>query len=96
MEAYKTDHGDYPAAAALKNAIQAVEPTYVRVAPPHDAWGRPYLYERSGDGFRLVSAGADGKSDRKSWHETARNLAFDADAVVSDANPFWFRSWEFR
>ena len=96
LEAYKTDHKSYPAAATLQEAVAAIAPMYIRVAPVNDAWGRPYLYERTGEGFRLVSAGADGEFNRASWTTAAKDLAPEADAVISDAARFWFRSWEFR
>ena len=96
LEAYKTDHNSYPAGTTLEEAVAAVEPKYIRKAATNDAWGRPYLYERVGDGFRLVSAGADGEFNRGSWTTGARDLAPEADAVISDAARFWFRSWAFR
>lgn len=92
LEAYKSDHHEYPAASSVTDAVVALKP-YIRSAPVRDAWGNPFVYERTASGFRIVSAGADGKFDKASWSEEGGELAYEADAVISDQARFWFRAW---
>ena len=96
LEAYKLDHNRYPAASTIEEVAAAVEPRYIRKAPRTDAWGHPYVYEGTADGFRLVSAGADGKVARQTWSEPGKDLSLEADAAVSADAKFWFRSWTFE
>ena len=96
LEAYNMDHKSYPAASSLKEAAAAVEGKYISAVPMHDAWGNPYVYERTSTGFRIVSAGADGRFERNSWTAAGQLESLDADAVVTDQGKFWLRSWKFR
>ena len=96
IAAYKQDHGSYPAATTLEEVRAAVEPVYIAKAPMVDAWGRPYRYELTKSGFRLVSAGADGKFDASSWDAPGQQSSLDADAVVTEQGQFWTRSWQMR
>src|SRR6185295_20266572 len=81
LAAYKLDRGSYPAVRTLEELRAAVEPVYIRKAPMVDAWGRPYRYELTKSGFRVVSAGADGKFDPPTWDVEGRQASLDADAV---------------
>lgn len=96
LDAYRMDHHAYPSGSTLQEAASAVEGKYIQRVAMHDAWGRPYLYERTESGFLLVSAGADGKFDRATWTSAAQLDSLDGDAVISDQAKFWLRSWRFR
>jgi Type II secretion system (T2SS), protein G len=96
IAAYKQDHGSYPAARTLEEVRAAVEPAYIAKAPMVDAWGRPYRYELTRSGFRLVSAGADGKFDPSTWDWQGQLSSLDADAVVTEQGQFWTRSWQMK
>src|SRR3954466_10455814 len=70
LAAYSSDHGSFPAAKTPEEARAAIEPMYIAHAPMHDAWGHPYHYELFGkNGYRLVSAGADGKFQPEGWSQ---------------------------
>ena len=59
LEAYRQDHGSYPpVTSGLQALVGDDERSLERV--PSDPWGRAYVYERIGDGFRVISYGADG------------------------------------
>lgn len=96
IEAYAKDHGSYPEAATLEQLRDAVQPIYISHAPMVDAWGNPYRYERHATGFRVVSAGADGRFEAATWTTGAKKLPYDADAVVTNEGRWLFRSWEFQ
>ena len=97
VDAYAKDHGGaYPEATTLEQLRDAVQPIYIRHAPMVDAWGNPYRYERTEKGYRLSSAGSDGKFDAASWATAAKQLPFDADAVVTNEGRWLVRSWELQ
>lgn len=96
LDAYNMDNKSYPAAGSLKEAAAAVEGKYINAVPMHDAWGNAYVYEQTESGFRVVSSGADGRFDRKSWATAGQLDSLDADAVVTNEEKFWLRSWKFR
>lgn len=96
LDAYKIDNKSYPVANSLQEAAAAIQGVYIAKVPVHDAWGRPYVFERTETGFMLVSGGADGKFDRTTWAIPGQQDSLDADAVVSDEAKFWLRSWKFR
>ena len=96
LEAYAKDHGSYPAAANIDELRNELEKKYMAVAPVVDAWGRPYRYERSGDGFRLVSAGADGRFDAGSWGTKGRAASLNDDAVMTDEGRWLVRFWSLE
>jgi Type II secretion system (T2SS), protein G len=93
LQAYAQDHKTYPAAKDLGELRKALEGKYMAVAPLHDAWGHPYHFERTGDGFRLVSGGADGKLDAQSWTDKGRAASLADDAVMTNEGPWLARSW---
>jgi hypothetical protein len=98
IQAYATDHNVYPDVKTIEDLRDAVQPLYISHAPMVDAWGHAYRYERLSDKsrFRLISAGADGKFDEATWSTPAKQLNFDADAVVTNEGRWMFRSWEFK
>ncbi|HVG24705.1 MAG TPA: type II secretion system protein GspG [Thermoanaerobaculia bacterium] len=96
LEAYAQDHKVYPAAANIQELRNAVEKKYMMVAPVNDAWGRPYRYERVGNGFRLVSSGADGRFDAQSWSAKGRATSLDEDAVMTDDGSWLTRFWSLE
>lgn len=60
-EAYRTDHGMYPAAKDLGELVSFIQPVYIRTAPTTDLWGTPYRYRASDQrtSFEVRSAGVD-------------------------------------
>ena len=96
LAAYHQDNGKYPAGATLDAAIRAVEPMYVKHAPRTDAWGNAFRYIPDGDlaGFTLVSAGADGVFDEKTWSEDKTSEDFANDAVVRNTD--FIRNWAYK
>ena len=96
LAAYHQDNGKYPAGATLDQAISSVEPIYVRHAPRKDAWGTGFRYISDKDlsGFTLVSAGADGAFDEKTWTEDKTSEDFSDDAVVRNTD--FIRNWVYR
>lgn len=53
VEQYKARHGRLPA------RLRSLVPRYLQDVPS-DPWGRPIVYTREGDGYLVVSYGADG------------------------------------
>jgi len=68
LEARATDTNDYPESCDLETLRKLVEPTYIRRMPKRDAWGHEFLYIGSPgrEGYRIVSAGADGTFESSS------------------------------
>ncbi len=94
LEAWAHDHGNaYPAAANIDELRKEIEGRYMIVAPAKDAWGRAYRYQRNGDGFRLVSAGADGTFDESAWSAPGRAKSLSDDAVMNERG---FRAWSLE
>ncbi|HEX6083302.1 MAG TPA: type II secretion system protein GspG [Thermoanaerobaculia bacterium] len=96
LEAYAKDHRAYPAAANIDELRKALEGKYMAVAPVHDAWGRAYRWERTGDGFRLVSSGADGSFDEASWSQKGIAKSLDDDAVMTSESGWLTRFWSLQ
>jgi hypothetical protein len=96
IEAYAIDHKAYPAAGTLEALIPLIQPSYMRRAHATDAWGRAYVYSPGADGqsYRLVSAGADGKTDPGSWGTAGPLENFNDDAVLDSGS--LTRPWPFR
>lgn len=70
LDIYRLDNFQYPSTdqgleALVEKPSGFPEPKnynpegYVKKLPT-DPWGSPYVYERTGDGYRLMSLGADG------------------------------------
>jgi len=96
LEAYAKDHGGYPAATNIDELRKALEGKYMAVAPLHDAWGRAYRYAGSGDGFRLVSGGADGRFEEATWSAKGRTASLDDDAVMTNESGWLTRFWSLQ
>jgi type II secretion system (T2SS) protein G len=96
LDAYKTDHNQYPAIKTADDARAAVEPTYIKHLPMTDAWGHPYHVESNATSFRVVSAGADGIFRPDTWTVAGQLPSFDDDAVVTNEGRWWSRRWEFK
>lgn len=61
LEAYRLDHGDFPAAGDWEALRLALTPDYARTLAGADRWGNPFRYAAQGGGYRLVSCGEDGR-----------------------------------
>ena len=70
LELYRLDLGTYPgteeglaALSAPPSGLKAWNGPYLGKPVGDDPWGHPYAYQqsRNGDGFSLVSLGADGR-----------------------------------
>lgn len=96
LKAYAKDHHAYPAAANIEELRKALEGKYMAVAPVHDAWGRAYRYERHGDGFRLVSSGADGSFDEATWSRKGIATSLNDDAVMTSESGWLTRFWSLQ
>jgi hypothetical protein len=97
LSAFQQDNGKFPDVRTLQEARDAIQPKYIAYAPMHDAWGNPYRYELDGKGgFRLVSAGADGKFQPEGWSEKGRTKDLNADAVATAEGRWLQRSWQVR
>jgi hypothetical protein len=97
VEAYAIDHHHtYPTAAAMADLVALIQPIYIRTAPASDAWGHAFVYVPTPDGhsYKLVSAGADGKTDPTSWGTGGPLSSFDEDAVLDSGS--MTRPWPFR
>lgn len=69
IDLFRLDVGRLPTAeeglavlveAPADDAVAWLGPYLARGAIPQDPWGRDYLYQRDGEGFRVVSLGSDG------------------------------------
>lgn len=96
LDAYKLDHKLYPTAKTPEEARAAVEPIYIFHAPMTDAWGHTYQIESNRNGFRIISAGADGSFQPQTWSVGGRMSSFTADAVATNEGEWLFRFWEMR
>ncbi len=95
IEGYVRVHNAYPAAKTMDELRQVVQPDYIKVLPMRDEWGNPFLYELDDKvGYRVVSAGADGKFDRATWSTGGTTNSYADDAVANGDRPGWFRCWE--
>ena len=93
--AYKTDHHVFPTVKTLEDARSAVEPMYILHAPMTDAWGHAYRIESDANGFRVVSAGADGVFESDVSNGGALT-SFNDDAVATESGNWLFRRWVMK
>ena len=96
LGAYRQDHGSFPVASTIEEARKAVEPIYISQAPTRDAWGNAYRFEGSVEGFRIVSAGADGTFQSESWETAGRESSLAADAVATHEGRWLLRCWNLE
>jgi hypothetical protein len=95
LAAYYSDYGSFPDVKTMEEVRAAVEPKYIMHTPVHDAWGHNFHYERIGkDGYRLVSAGADGKFQPEGWSQTGRTSDLNVDAVAMQDGQWLQLSWK--
>ena len=94
LEAYATDHKQYPEASGVEAIAPLVQGIYIIAFPAHDAWGTPYRIESTAKGYRIISAGSDGTFDEASWSTAAKNLPASADAVYENGK--FLRAWSFK
>jgi type II secretory pathway pseudopilin PulG len=94
LEAYATDHNQYPEASGVEAIAPLVQGVYIMSFPANDAWGNPYRIESTAKGYRIISAGADGTFDEASWSTAAKDLPASADAVY--VNGKFVRAWSFK
>jgi hypothetical protein len=95
LEAWATDHNNQYPEVSGPEAVQAlVQPMYIMSFPAHDAWGHPYRIESTAKGYRIISAGADGKFDESTWSTPGKNLPTSDDAVY--VNGKFVRSWSLK
>lgn len=97
---YHEDNGKFPPAKNVAELRKYAVPKYLKFAAGKDAWGTPFHYSVSGDGshFILVSAGADGAFEGRSWRTEGADMKdYAADALVNDSTGMkMFRSWAFE
>jgi hypothetical protein len=95
LEAYKTDHGRYPAARDNAHLIELLRP-YRALESLDDAWGTELNVVISADGAtnEIVSAGSDRTFDRKSWASGGTLTDTGADAVLRNGE--FVRLWQER
>jgi hypothetical protein len=94
--AYKQDHGKYPEVKSAEEAKAAFEPIYVAHLPMTDAWGNAYAVQSDANSFTVVSAGSDGKFDKKSWSTGGTLQSFDEDAVATNEGRWLLRHWNMK
>lgn len=95
LAAYHSDNGTFPDVKTMEEVRAAIEPKYIMHTAVHDAWGHPFHYELHGkDGYRLVSAGADGKFQPEGWSLTGRNPDLNVDAVATEEGRWLQLSWK--
>lgn len=96
IEDYAKDNKTYPAVKSIEELIPLIQPIYIRKAPTPDAWGHAYTYVPSADAqsYRLISSGADGKTDPASWEKAGPLTSFDEDAVFDSGS--MTRPWPFN
>jgi len=65
IESYAIDHDAYPCPrpglVPLAELTALLEPVYIRDLPLQDGWGHPFLFSCGGEGYGIVSLGADGQ-----------------------------------
>ncbi|HYM62368.1 MAG TPA: type II secretion system protein GspG [Thermoanaerobaculia bacterium] len=96
IEAYASDRREYPAAQDTAGLDQYLIPTYVRLVPRVDGWGRPFRYEcwsasrtDKCDNYAIVSGGKNGIREHDSPREyaatpPAATTNFDCNIVYSN------------
>lgn len=65
LAAYQRERGQYVVTKEIAELLDVLSPRYVPTPVRSDLWGRPLEYQGTATGYRLLSAGADGKSGTK-------------------------------
>lgn len=63
LEAYRREQGSYVTADSGRNLIDALAPRYLPVVLRLDAWSNEFAYRGTPAGYKLSSAGPDGKTN---------------------------------
>ncbi|MGE0886616.1 MAG: hypothetical protein AB7P14_24015 [Blastocatellales bacterium] len=79
LTAYHRERGQYAATDKIAELLDYLSPRYMSTPIRFDLWGRELDYRGSASGYRLVSAGPDGKK------ETADDLVVENGVVKSDS-----------
>jgi len=69
--------------AELQHALQ---PTYVRVMPLTDGWGRPFEFAAGDQTYAIRTLGRDGRGENNGVYALSRTSSFDADVVYSNGS----------
>ena len=65
LAAYQKERGQFAVADEIAALLDFLSPRYLSVAPRFDLWGKEFEYKGSTTGYRLSSAGPDGKKGTK-------------------------------
>lgn len=65
LKAYQQANGQYAATDKIGELLDYLSPRYIPLPPRFDLWGKEFDYDGSATGYRLVSAGPDGKKGTK-------------------------------
>jgi type II secretory pathway pseudopilin PulG len=85
LEAYAADHQAYPQGDSLDAVRALLTPKYIKQVPTVDGWTHAYRYAPVTDGYRLVSAGADGVFDHPpAEYQKATTDSFNCDLVYAN------------
>ena len=60
-ESYSIDNARYPVVLSIEALAPFVEPTYVKVLPRRDGWGREFRFESTAEEYTVASSGSDGR-----------------------------------
>ena len=92
LEAYHIDNSRYPDVDSVEELRPLLEGRYVPEMTGSDAWGKPFKYvpAADGQGYRVVSAGSDGRFDERSWTEPGVFRDSEEDAVFAGR---FIRKW---
>lgn len=78
LTAYHRERGQYAVTDEIAELLDYLSPHYMSTPIRFDLWGREFDYRGSASGYRLVSAGPDGKKG------TADDLVVENGVVKSD------------
>ena len=62
IESYAIDNTGYPVASSLSTLAASIEPSYIKVLPAADGWGRAYTIDSTPVQYTVWSGGSDGGS----------------------------------
>ncbi len=62
IESYAIDNTAYPVASSLSTLAASIEPSYIKVLPAADGWGRAYTIDSTPVEYTVWSGGSDGGS----------------------------------
>lgn len=91
VEAYASQNDKYPPGSSIADLAPALTPTYAKVLPSVDGWGKPLRYECWPAGecrsYAISSAGADQVFQHESAQEytaDTKTESFDCDLVFAN------------